>query len=219
MTMTIALAGALVFLVGAAGVRVCAEDAALKERVDRLEQRVTELEKQVGATKGTQSPEARRELLQKKARERMRQDAATYSAEQLREIESLYQVANKNWNTPEAKESLEKLIGKYGKANRTGCAVLYLGQMSEGDQREKYLKTAIENHGDCWYGDGVQVGAYARYYLAFHYQKTGNKDGMEKLVKEIRENYPDAIDHRGRPLVDRLPSVGGNEPEERNEAR
>jgi len=97
----------------------------------------------------------RKEGIRKKTAE----DRKNYSTEQLREIENLYQVANKLWKTPEAKTSLKVLIEKYPKSNRTGCAVQYMGQMSSGEEKEKYLKLAIKDFSDCYYGNGVQVGA------------------------------------------------------------
>jgi len=78
--------------------------------------------------------------------------------------------------------------------------LLYLGQMSNGQEREDYLKEAIEDFSDCFYGNGVQVGAYARYYLAHHYRKSGETSKAEKLFTELKEEYPDAIDHKGQLL-------------------
>ena len=138
-------------------------------------------------------------------RRRTAEDQKTYSAEQLREIENLYQVANKLWNTPEAKASLKVLIEKYPKANRTGCAVQYMGQMSSGDEKEKYLKLAIKEFGDCYYGSGVQVGAYARLYLGYYYKEKGQAKEAQALFDEIRKDYPDAVNHKGKRLVDGLP--------------
>lgn len=139
-------------------------------------------------------------------RKRTAQDRERYTMDELREIESLYQMANSQWNTPEAKESLKTLIEKYPKANRTGCAVQYMGQMSTGKDREKYLKLAIEQFGDCFYGSGVQVGAYARLYLGYYYKELGKQKDAKALFDEIRKDYPDAINHKGRRLVDNLPN-------------
>ena len=136
---------------------------------------------------------------------RVEQDRTTYTQQELKEIESLYQIANKQWNSPEAKESLKKLTDQYSKANRTGCALLYLGQMTSGKEKEQYLKRAIDEFNDCWYGDGVQVGAYARFYLANYYQQIGKKVEASAIFDEIRKDYPDAINHSGRRLVDTLP--------------
>lgn len=63
----------------------------------------------------------------KAARVRAADDKQHYTVEQLGEIEILYQVANtKGKRSPEARESLKQLLEKYDKANRTGCATLYL---------------------------------------------------------------------------------------------
>jgi len=138
-------------------------------------------------------------------RRRTAEDRKTYSPEELREIENLYQVANKLWKTPEAKTSLKVLIEKYPKSNRTGCAVQYMGQMSGGEEKEEYLKLAIKDFGDCYYGNGVQVGAYARFYLGYYYLEKGMKKEAQVLFDEIRKDYPDAISHKGKRLVDSLP--------------
>ena len=198
----------------------------LREQVKKLEARLADLEKKVtpllakgnaagGATAaaGTETQaagrdEARSQRMQAKARERMRQDLKKHSREQIGEAEQLYQVANKNWRSDEAKQSLQKMVEKFPDVNRTGCAVLYLGQMSEGEEHERLLKDAAEKYGDCFYGNGVQVGAYARFLLALYYKNTGKADEAKKLFDEIRRKYPDAIDHRGRSLVAQIPAAG-----------
>ncbi|EIQ01765.1 hypothetical protein OpiT1DRAFT_00340 [Opitutaceae bacterium TAV1] len=140
-----------------------------------------------------------------RARKRFEEDRNIYSVEELRDIEKLYQVANKQWNSPEAKESLKILIEKYPKANRTGCALQYLGQMSSGEEKEQYLKRAIKDFGDCYYGSGVQVGAYARLYLADYYRKQGKANEAKALYEEIQKYYPDAVNHKGKPLGNIIP--------------
>ena len=172
------------------------------ERVADLEKRVSKLEEIVKPIIAQQNAQKQRELLGSKARERMILDSEVYSQDELREIESLYQVANKKWGSDEGVKSLEQLISKYKKANRTGCAVLYLGQMNKGDEQIGYLKRAIEEFSDCYYGDGVQVGAYARFMLAGVYLRKGKKEEAMKLLEEIKTDFPDAIDHRGRSLVE-----------------
>jgi hypothetical protein len=179
------------------------EMADLKERVTALEKRCADLEKKLNVLLAKSPSEGPAAAQQAKARERMRRDAETFTPQQLREIESLYQVANKNWQTETARKSLLALVEKYGKANRTGCAVLYLGQMSNGDEQITFLKRAIADHSDCFYGDGVQVGAFARLLLAQVYLKSGDRDKAQTLLDEIRKDYPDAIDHNGRPLTGR----------------
>lgn len=173
----------------------------------KLEKRVAELELEVAELKAALAPvlaEAKTKEIasqqRAEAKKRMRKDSEIYSRDELQEIETLYQVANEQWKSREGKDSLEALVEKYDKANRTGCAILYLGQMSDGEEREDYLKEAIEDFSDCFYGNGVQVGAYARYCLAHHYRKAGETSKAEKLFAELQEEYPHAIDHKGRLL-------------------
>ncbi len=173
----------------------------------KLEKRVAELEKEVAALKVALAPVMEKEKAEQiitqqrnEAKKRMRKDSEVYSRDELKEIESLYQVANKQWKSQEGKDSLKELIKKYDKANRTGCALLYLGQMSKGEDREGYLKQAIEDFSDCFYGNGVQVGAYARYYLAYYYKELGDEKKSEELFSEIGEKYPNAINHKGKLL-------------------
>ncbi len=149
--------------------------------------------------------ERRRARLRAAFEKRMARDKATYSDRELSEIEELYQVANKKWQSQEARDSLEKLIAKYSKANRTGCAVLYLGQMSDGAQKERYLKRALEDFSNCMYGDGVRVGAFARYLLAMHYEEIDKKDEAKRLIAELIKGYPDAIGHDGKLLIEQIP--------------
>ncbi|HBA83365.1 MAG TPA: hypothetical protein DCZ95_04640 [Verrucomicrobia bacterium] len=180
------------------------DNPALVERIAELEKEVADLKAAVAPVMANAKAEQRLEGQRKKAKERMRKDSEHYSRNELMDIESLYQVANKQWRTQEGKDSLEKLIKKYDHANRTGCALLYLGQMSTGKEREDYLKRAIADFGDCFYGDGVQVGAYARYYLACHYKEEGQTGEAKELFEEIAEKYPDAIDHKGKFLAEHM---------------
>ncbi len=92
------------------------------------------------------------------------------------------------------------MIAMYPDMNRTGCAILYMAQWAKGDEQKKLLEDAIAKHGDCMYGDGVQVGAYARFYLAEVYDEAGQKDKARVLYDEIRKQYPLAVNHRGVPL-------------------
>ena len=135
------------------------------------------------------------------AKLRAADDRQHYSAEQLQEIETLYQVANtKGKRSPEAKESLRQLLEKYDKANRTGCATLYLGQASEGAERLEYLTRAVEKFSDCYYFNGCQVGGYGRYVLALTLWDKGEKDKARALLAELKTTYKDATDHRGKPM-------------------
>ena len=145
---------------------------------------------------------SRQQSLQERFTQRMAQDRKNYTQKQLDEAEQLYQVANQKWGTREAIESLQTMIKKYPNLDRTGCAMLYLAQMSQGDERAKYLQDCIDEYNDCFYGDGVQVGAYARLLLVEDYKSQGETEKAEALFNEIKTKYADAIDHNGNLLVD-----------------
>jgi hypothetical protein len=150
------------------------------------------------------APEPTLEALRGQAQERMRADLKAYSPQQLREIEDLYQSANRDLRAPEARATLQQLVTKYPKSNRTGCAVLYLAQQSTGGERESFLKMAIADHADARYGDGVQVGALARVILAELYLRTGRMADAQKLAEEVTTLFPGAVDHNGGRLVESL---------------
>jgi TolA-binding protein len=168
--------------------------AEMRDRLAKVEARLNALEKQQGDV------DARRAAF----RARMAADAKKYKPEQLKEAEELYQTMNKDWRSEGGKAALEKLISKYPDINRTGCAYLYLGQVSKGEEKEKYLRTAIDKHGDCMYGDGVVVGAYARYLLGLHLQSAGKTEEGKALLDEVKAQYPTAVDHGGRSLVTQI---------------
>ncbi len=194
------LAIVLSLLTGAGVSRIHAEEedpAAMRERIAALEKRLAELEHKEDNSKKL---ERLREENKLNARKRAAEDRRTYKPEELAEIESLYQVANKNWRTDEARASLKKLLDKFDKANRTGCATLYMGQMSQGKERIDYLTRAVEKFSDCYYLNGCQVGGYGRYVLALTLWESGEKDKARTLLAELKKNFKDAIDHKGRPM-------------------
>jgi len=180
------------------------EFAQLKQRVAQLEKQVQEISRLLEPVKAQQAMESRRKVLREKFDNKMLQDRQKHTPEQLDEAESLYQVANQKWGSPEAAESLQKMIKKYPDINRTGCAMLYVAQRSQGDERAKYLQDCIEKYNDCFYGDGVQVGAYARFLLTEDYCSKGETQKAQALCNEIKAQYPDAVDHGGRLLVDSI---------------
>ena len=191
---------AVLILFTAAGVsKLNAQEdpAAMRERIAALEQRLSELESKETDEK---THVKLREQNKLNARKRAMEDKRRYTPEELAEIESLYQVSNKKWRSDEARESLKKLLEKYDAANRTGCALLYMGQMSKGKKRVDYLTRAVEDFSDCYYFDGCQVGGYGRYVLALTLWEEGEKDKALALLGELKEKYKDAIDHKGRPM-------------------
>ncbi len=185
--------------------QVNADDVAqLKQRVSQLEKQVQQISQLLEPLKAQQAVDTRRKTLREKFDMKMAQDRQKYTPEQLSDAESLYQVANQKWGAPEATESLQTMIKKYPDINRTGCATLYVAQRSQGEERTKYLQECIEKFNDCFYGDGVQVGAYARFLLAQDYRGQGEQEKAAALYIEIKTKYPDAIDHSDKLLAETI---------------
>lgn len=177
----------------------------LRERVARLEKQVQEMARVLEPLKAQQAAESHRRAWRASFEKKMTEDRKNHTPEQLNQAEQLYQVANQKWGSPEATESLQTMIKKYPDINRTGCATLYVAQKTQGDQQAKYLQECIAQFNDCFYGDGVQVGAYARFLLAHYYSNKGEKDKAAALYKELRTRFPDAVDHSGNLLLDSIP--------------
>lgn len=176
----------------------------LKQRVLQLEQQVQEISQFLEPLKAQRAKDNRRTALRRSFEQRMARDRDKYSPAQLREAEQLMRVADEKWGSPDANESCQTLIEKYPDLNRAGCAMLYLAQSSQGDELTKRLQVCVEKYNDCFYGDGVQVGAYARFLLAQDYRSKGEAAKAEALITEIKTNYAEAIDHGGNLLIDRL---------------
>jgi hypothetical protein len=82
------------------------QDAQIKEltnRIQKLDERVKRLEEL--ALPKNASPQASKQSveLRERIKKRFEQDQTTYSKEDFQEIENLYQIANKQLNTPEGK--------------------------------------------------------------------------------------------------------------------
>jgi beta-lactamase regulating signal transducer with metallopeptidase domain len=171
------------------------------QEVKQLKAQVAALEKRISEMENSLQPVERQRAYRVKFDRRSDLDRKKYTQEQLTEAEKMYQVANSKWGSPEAIESLKKMVEKFPDLNRTGCALLYLAQTTTGPESEKYFKDCIEKYNDCYYGDGVQVGAYARFCLADYYGKTKENEKAEALYKEIKDDYSDSIDHNGQFLI------------------
>lgn len=202
------LIGAGILMLGvAAGWPVYAQGAGdevaqLKQRVAQLERQVEELAQLVGPLKAQRTVDTRRRELRLKFEKRMAQDRERYNPDQMRDAENLMRIADQQWSSPEGRASLETLIKKYPDSNRAGCATLYVAQQSQGDRRATVLQSCIEKYNDCMYGDGVQVGAYARFLLALDYKQKGQPEKAETLFGDLKTKYSAAIDHGGRMLDD-----------------
>jgi hypothetical protein len=142
------------------------------------------------------------------AQVRMRRDLATFTREQLSEIETLYQSASRNLQAPESRGLLQDLVDKYPASNRAGCAALYLARGAPESDREVLLEQVIERHSDAWYGDGTQVGPMARALLASLYQRQDRQQEAIAAARAVESSTPDAVDHQGRRIVDVLKGQG-----------
>jgi hypothetical protein len=183
---------------------VHADEGILLQRIIALEKHVAELEARLAPVLEIERVKEVVKQQQALAHERGIMDAEFYQRHDLDIIEKLYQTANKDWKAEDAKKAVALLTERYPRANRTGCAVLTLAQMSANNEQLDYLKQAIEKYGDCYYSNGVQVGAYARLYLAMRHKRDGKDKESAKLFEEIRTRYPDAVDHTGQLLTSHL---------------
>jgi beta-lactamase regulating signal transducer with metallopeptidase domain len=181
-------------------------------QIQALEAKVAELEHRLDQMQG-----ASRQLTpeQQQGRERMQSyhgkfeqryglDVRTHTEAKVVEVENAYAATQRDFGSPECIEALKKFIKKYPGFNRTGCALSELAGLSNrtSPEVEQYLKECIQKYDDCYWGDGVQVGPFARFGLAEYYKHAGQDDKAEALYKEIKDNYPDALDHKGQLLID-----------------
>ena len=88
---------------------------------------VAEFETQLTGVASTPD-DTRLEALRARAQARFRRDRELFTAQEFRDLETLYQAANRNIRAPDAKDLLLQVVSKYPRSNRAGCAVLYLAQ-------------------------------------------------------------------------------------------
>jgi tetratricopeptide (TPR) repeat protein len=179
-------------------------------QIQALEAKVAELEHRLDQMQGapqqpTPEQQQGRERMQSnrgKFEQRYALDVRTHTEVKVVEAEHDYEAAIRNFGSPESIEAHKKFIKKYPGFNRTGCALSELAGCVAGAECEPYYKECIQKYDDCYWGDGVQVGPFARFGLAQYYKNTGQADKAEALYTEIKENYPDALDHSGQLLAD-----------------
>jgi tetratricopeptide (TPR) repeat protein len=175
----------------------------LKAKNAALEKKISELET-LSPLQTQAEQQARQLAYREKFNQRRDLDRKKYTEEQLTEAENMYAAAESRLKSPESVESVNQMLQKFPGANRTGCLLLQLAQTTTGPESEKYFKDCIEKYNDCYYGDGVQVGALARFWLANYYNHTGENEKAEALYKEIKNNCSDALDHNGQFLTNRI---------------
>ncbi len=183
---------------------VRADEAALQQRVAELETRLARLEQKLAPVLEAERVKDVVKRQKDAARERMLLDAEIYGRHDLNKIEKLYRAASQDWASEDAGKAVALLAENYPAANRTGCAALSRAQAVAGDEQLALLKQAIEKHGGCFYGDGVQVDAYACLYLAMRHKRDGKDDRAAQLFEMIRIHYSSAVDHKGQLLTRHL---------------
>jgi beta-lactamase regulating signal transducer with metallopeptidase domain len=197
---------AMVLISAGCGVDSNQEVEQLKAKNAALEKKISELEKLLQPMQAQSEQQERQRAYRERFDRRIELDRKKYTDEQLTEEEKLYAAAEKKLGSPESIESVNQMLQKFPGANRTGCLLLQLAQTTPGPESEKYFKDCIEKYSDCYFGDGVQVGPFARFWLADYYGKTKEIEKAEALYKEIKDNYSDAIDHNGQFLITLIPT-------------
>ena len=188
--------------------RMKTEVEVLKADIAFLKERLQKLEQALGPVMEEAQAKARQQALRPRFEQRSAADKKLYAKDQLDEAWRLhlhYQDMDIGWGSKQARKDEAQVVKKVPKSNVAGCALLYLARMSEGEEQEKYLQQAIRDYSDCFYGDGVQVGAYARYLLAQAYLEKGDKEKADRLFEELKSQFPGAIDHNGRLLLTEEP--------------
>jgi beta-lactamase regulating signal transducer with metallopeptidase domain len=182
------------------------------QHIQALEAKVAELEHKLDQmqsapqqlTPEQQQGQKRMQSYRGRFQQRYGLDVRTHTEAKVVEVENAYQVIIRNFGSPECIEAHKKFIKKYPGFNRTGCALSELAGMSQitSPEAEQCYQECIQKYDDCYWGDGVQVGPFARFGLANYYKNTEQNDKAEALYTEIKDNYPDSIDHSGQLLVD-----------------
>jgi cell division septum initiation protein DivIVA len=184
-----------------AGVRESSEpippDA--RDRIQRLESRVAELEKQL---QEKSKSGAMRDNARAAAKLRAAKDEESFTADQLHEMEMIYQEARKKPSFDEVTEAMQPLFERFPGTNRAGCAALYIARNCQGEARERWLQYTITQGSDCLFLDGTSAGGLARVLLAADRIAAGQKAEAGRLLSEVRTAYAGGIDFEGTPLVD-----------------
>jgi TolA-binding protein len=117
--------------------------------------------------------------------------------------EGLYQEGSRLQKAGRAADAItawRTLIERFPESNRAGCAATYIGQQQLSDKNfdeaEKSFLLAAEKFGHHKYGNGVEVGGYAYFYLTNVYCDTGRYDKAVESLQALVKHYPYASGHR-----------------------
>jgi hypothetical protein len=217
MTKQICLAASLAIAAIAASAfqQPVSSDQTVEARIRELTEKVARLESRLRMVEWRNERANQPALAanRKRFEERTALDARTHTPAEMDEIEALYQVGHKEDGQPRGEaiargiESHKRFIARYPKTNRAGCAMLDIAHMADYPESEEYLKRAIAEYGDSFYGNGVSIGAYGRYLLAYQYKRRHRDEEAAALIDEIRNNYADAVTPDGGPLEAYLDTI------------
>ncbi|MFL2859145.1 MAG: hypothetical protein ACJ0BW_00195 [Pontiellaceae bacterium] len=169
-----------------------------------LELRVKQLEKQINILLEKEIEDDAAKNERSKALYRILRDGEVYSREELREAERIFRFISNSSTDVSVEKELSILREKYPAANQTGCALITWALNQKEESKITALNEVITNHSDCYFSDGVNVGAFARLYLALHLRSINEIDNSLLLINEIKSSYPYAIDHKGIRLIEHL---------------
>lgn len=171
------------------------------ERVAELERRVAELE---GQLRRKSRLEKLLENAKLRAHQREQADSRLFNADQLREIERLYQDAKRQNDTAGMEAGFQSLFERFPKANRSGCALILLARLKQGAEREALLHRAMAEHSDAYFLDATSVGGVARLMLAQDAIAAGRETEAQRWRAEIDANFAEELDFGAVPLMDIL---------------
>ena len=117
--------------------------------------------------------------------------------------EGLYHEGTRLWRAKDheaAVKTWQTLIQKFPASNRAGCAAAYMGQclssIKEYARAEEALRLAAEKFGHHRYGNGVEVGGYAYFYLVHVHCEAGEYGKAGEVLRTLVEKHPYATGHR-----------------------
>jgi len=117
--------------------------------------------------------------------------------------EGLYREGRNLWQQGKTEAALTTwrlLIEKFPEHRRAGCSAVYMGQMQLSNKDYEgaleSLSLAAEKFGHHKYGNGVEVGGYALFFLASAYCETEDYGKATESLRDLVSKYPYASGHR-----------------------
>lgn len=172
---------------------------AMAAAVDTPEQQIRALKKQIRELESVAEPVRKRyapdsivRMNMALARARANDDRKIFTKAEQAEIDREYREAVSG-----TVDELREFVERYPGSNLTGCAFLLLARKETTHaEKERLLLEAIENYNDCYYRNGIQVGPYARFFLAHIYMAQRRYEKAKQLLETVRTEYPEAIAHK-----------------------